>query len=244
MIPAFYIDKQGRSGDESIWSAGRVGKRLKGLFPDHPVNIITSVGPEQHEHRWKDSVDAPDELITSIVNGFLHEADPWFTKFNARIVDDRWIAPVAHTFGLHALVEPTYRETVAVPDVCILDSVSIDDADVFASYTARFPDEDGFYHALVKARIPFGYVCDRGLTLERLRGVRVLVLPNTDALTEEVSEVLRQYVSAGGSIVAAHTSSLADGDFLLADVFGVHGDGSGTHRGEEQLHRVDRSTTR
>ena len=94
------------------------------------------------------------------MDGFAAGANPWFTKFNARIVDDRWIAPVAHAFGLHALVERNVPTDRAAPEVCILDSVSIDDADVFASYTARFLDEDGFYHALVEARIPFGYVCD------------------------------------------------------------------------------------
>jgi len=218
---AFYIDKQGRSAKEAIWYAGRVGKRIKGVFPDRPINLITSVGPEQHTHRWKDSVDAPDELVTSIVNGFIHGADPWFTKFNARIVDDRWIAPIVRAYQLHAAVEPVYAATTAAPEVCILDSVALDDSDMFALYTATFPHEDGVYQALLEARIPFGYVSDRDLTLERLAGVRVLVLPGTDALTPAQTEVLRRFVARGGSIVAAHAATLRDDGFLLGDLLGV-----------------------
>lgn len=226
-FPAFFIDKQGRSGDEAAWAAGRVGKRCKGLYPDRPVNLITSVGPEQHEHRWKDSVDSPGELTTAIVDGFLHEANPWFTKFNANIVDDRWIAPIAEANRLHAIVEPAYRRTRVAPEVLVLDSVLFDDNDTFAAYTAKFPADDGFYQALVEARVPFGYISDRRLSPEALDGVRVLVLPGSDALDEAGCAVIRDFVERGGSVVAAHTATLVDergrerDDFALADLFGV-----------------------
>ncbi len=46
LAPLFIIDKQGRSGTEAPWAAGRNGKRNRGVFPDRPVRLITSVGPE------------------------------------------------------------------------------------------------------------------------------------------------------------------------------------------------------
>ncbi len=97
-----------------IWYAGRVGKRIKGVFPDRPINLTTSVGPEQHTHRWKDSVDAPDELVTSIVNGFIHGADPWFTKFNARIVAVANIDNAMSMRGQVHRLRPLGRQAVSI----------------------------------------------------------------------------------------------------------------------------------
>ena len=88
--PIFFIDKQGRSGIEPTWVAGRAGKRLRGMFRDRPVGLITSVGPEHH-HRWKDSVAPPVETQTYMIDGFAQGAFPWFTKFNATISDSRWL---------------------------------------------------------------------------------------------------------------------------------------------------------
>lgn len=230
--PAFFIDKQGRAGAEAIWAAGRVGKRSKGTYPDRPVNLITSVGPEQHAHRWKDSVDAPAELVTAIADGILHEANPWFTKFNARIVDTRWIDPIARAFRLHEAVEEHYRASTSRPEVVILENMTIDEADLMAAYTATFDDEDGVYQALVEARIPFGFVPDFRLTLERLEGVRVVILPDAQALSAEQVAVLEQFVAAGGSVVATDRSSLQDEsgvgreDFALGPVLGVRLTGS------------------
>jgi len=225
--PAFFVDKQGRAGDEAIWAAGRVGKRSRGTYPDRPVNLITSVGPEQHEHRWKDSVDSSAELVTAIADGILHEANPWFTKFNARIVDDRWIAPVAQAFRLHETVEGHYRSSTARPEVVILENMTVDEADLMAAYTATFDDEDGVYQALIEARIPFGFVPDFRLSSERLEGVKVVVLPDAMALSDSQVAVLQDFVEAGGSIVATDRSSLVDeggvprADFGLGEVLGV-----------------------
>ena len=78
--PAFFVDKQGRHPGEAIWVAGRVGRRSRGSFPDRPVSLITSVGPEHHLHRWKDSVNSADELksldrggIRQRSNAMVHE---------------------------------------------------------------------------------------------------------------------------------------------------------------------------
>ena len=122
--PAFFIDKQGRTGSEAIWAAGRVGKRSRGMFPDRPVSLITSVGPEHHQHRWKDSVSAPEETKAWIVDGFAQGANPWFTKFNAAVPDTRWIAPVVEAFGLHARSRGDARGHCASPARSCSDNVA------------------------------------------------------------------------------------------------------------------------
>lgn len=225
VYPMFVVDKQGRSGIEAPWAAGRVAKRSRGLYPDRPIGLITSVGPEHHQHRWKDSVAPPEEVRTWIVDGFAQGAFPWFTKFNATVSDPRWVPAVVEAFSLHARLEPVLSEMAVTAEVALLDPSRAGQLRTGAAHT--FPDENGFYQALVEARIPFEFIADQALSAERLRPYKVLVLANAEQLGDAECQVIREYVAAGGGLVAAHQSSLYDenGDlrdgFGLADVFGV-----------------------
>jgi len=84
----------------------------------------------------------------------------------------------------------------------------------------------GVLRALFEEKIPEQYVSDRQLSGDLSR-FAVIVLPNIGYLPEETAEKLRQYVAAGGGLVAMHRTSLMDGkgapmaNFLLADLFGV-----------------------
>jgi hypothetical protein len=216
--PFFVLDRQSRSGIEAPWAAGRNAKRSRGAFRDRPVGLISSVGPEHHQHRWKDSVASPAEIRMWIVDGFAHGGFPWFTKFNGMVPDDRWVEPVADAFGLHATVEPVLSRMRVTADVAVYD----------AAGPAGDPHEDGFHQALVEARIPFEFVSATRFTAEELGRFRVLVLPNAERMSDEACAVVREFVRAGGGVVAGHRTSLstADGgtrsDFGLADVLGVH----------------------
>lgn len=225
--PAFFIDKQGRSAHEACWAAGRVGKRSRGMFPDRPVSLITSVGPEHHLHRWKDSVSAPEETRSWIVDGFAQGANPWFTKFNAAVPDTRWIEPVVSAFGLHEKTEHILAPLPFTSEVAVLDNIRIDRAQAHAAYLTTDPHEDGFYQAMLEARIPFEYISDQELSADRLTGVKVLVLPNSTSLSDQLCQVIRDFAASGGSVVAGFETSLRDEnarprrDFALADVLGV-----------------------
>lgn len=221
VAPLFIIDKQGRHGIEAPWAAGRNGKRNRGVFPDRPVRLITSVGPE-HKYRWKDSVAPGEETKTWIVDGFAQGALPWFTKFNASVPDRRWVQPIIDAFTLHASVEPVLRDLRITAEVALLDPTRT------GQLRAGDNDhEDGFYHALVEARVPFEFVSDQAMTAERLSAFKVVVLANAEQLSDEQCTVLREYVAGGGSLVASYQSSLYDergqtrADFGLGDVFGI-----------------------
>lgn len=225
--PLFFIDKQGRSGIEAAWSAGRNGKRNRGLFRDRPVGLITSVGPEHHQYRWKDSVAPAEETRTYIVDGFAQGAFPWFTKFNATISDDRWVAPVVEAFNLHARLDPVLSTMPIVAEVALLDPTQTDRFVSPAARRRQFSHEDGFYQALVEDRIPFEFVADQVLSAEALAPFKVLVLANAERLSDAQCAVISAWVEAGGSLVAAYQSSLLDEHggarptFGLADVLGV-----------------------
>nr|WP_295982738.1 alpha-amylase family protein [uncultured Agrobacterium sp.] len=225
--PFLVVDHQGRRGVEIGWSAGRNGKRIRATFPDRPVVLITSIGPEE-EYRWKDAVTTPEEMQLWMNNGTAHGLYAWFTKFNGVVPDKRWVEPVVDSFLLQAAVEPVINTMTPTAEVAVVDP----------STTLRHwaPEERsmaerhdlGLYHALVEARIPFELVSDQVLTADHLDRFKVIVLANASCLSDEQIAAIRAYADRGGSVVAAYETSLRDengilrSDFGLADVLGVN----------------------
>ncbi len=149
-------------------------------------------------------------------------------KFNAKNLDQRWLKPVEELFEWHWRNERYFRHVRPLANLGM----------VYSQQTARYYGgarcgrkvEDhtlGTYHALVEARIPFEMVHDGLLDPESLRPYRALILPNIAALSTTQCEQLRQYVEAGGAVLATHETSLYDewgqprGGFGLSSLFGV-----------------------
>jgi Hypothetical glycosyl hydrolase 6 len=224
--PFLVVDHQGRRGLQVGWAAGRNGKRIRATFPDRPVVLITSIGPEE-EYRWKDAVTSGEEIQLWINDGTAHGLCGWFTKFNGVVPDERWIGPVAESFRLQSVIEPVLESMKPTAEIAIVDP----------STTLRHwapeqrPEAErhdlGFYHALVEARLPFELLSDQVLTQENLDRFKVIILANAACLSDEQCAAIRAYVARGGSVVAAHETSLRDEvgkirqDFGLADVLGV-----------------------
>lgn len=206
--PMFFVDKQGRSGLEPSWTPGRVGKRARGLYPDRPVALITSVGPEDGELRWKDSVADPHETRALVIDGFAQGARPWFTKFKGECFDTRWVAPMAEAFQLHERVEAATGHLRHTAEVALLDIPDRSPGHAFGHGHGADSQEDGVYQALVEARIPFEYIAEEALTSDRLQGVRVVVLPSGAALDQATISTLEHHVAGGGGLVTAHDASL------------------------------------
>jgi hypothetical protein len=89
----------------------------------------------------------------------------------------------------------------------------------------------GAFRAATEEHLPLTFVNDWDVTAKSLRKFAVLILPNAAALTAEQAAAVREYVRAGGGLVATGETSLCDelgrphGDFSLSDVFGVRYDG-------------------
>ena len=62
--------------------------------------------------------------------------------------------------------------------------------------------QDGYCQALVEARVPFEMADDRQLEPQHIGRYRVLVLPDIAALSDKQCRQIRDYVMAGGRIVA------------------------------------------
>jgi hypothetical protein len=75
---------------------------------------------------------------------------------------------------------------------------------------------------------PLDAIPDWGLKEERLRQYNMVILPEVEVLSDAQGEILRNFVRAGGVLIASGRCGLKDekgaqrDDFLLADVLGVH----------------------
>lgn len=224
--PILFVDHQGRTGAIPVWSAGRDGKRMRGVMGDKPIGLVTSTSVEE-KWRWKDSVQAPEEIRMWMTDGMAHGLRPWFTKFNGKVHDGRWLPPIAETFNLHARLEPELKLLSPTADIALLDpsttlrSWHADDREGAEGH------ELGLYHALIEARLPFDLLSDLIIDDATLDQYKLIAVANAAFLSDAQCDSLKRYVERGGSLVTSFETSLYDehgvkrADFGLADLFGA-----------------------
>jgi hypothetical protein len=84
----------------------------------------------------------------------------------------------------------------------------------------------GVETVLVEGHVPYTFIPDDQLTLEGLKQYGLLILPNVRCMSDGEMEIIRDYVTSGGNLLASFASSLHDhqgrerADFGLAEVFG------------------------
>jgi Hypothetical glycosyl hydrolase 6/Beta-galactosidase trimerisation domain len=227
LAPTLFADRQARRGVMPPWSNGKNAKEYRATLGRKPIAGIFSVGLEE-EYRWKDSVQSGDEIRLWVADGIAQGLRPWFTKFNAKPIDTRWLPVVEQIYTWHYANERYLRNLDSLARVAIVYSQQ--SATFYGGEAARAKVEDaalGFYQALIEARIPFEMVHDHLLDAEHLRPFRTLILPNIAALSTKQCDQLKQFVSGGGSIVATYETSLYDEwgirqkNFGLASLFGA-----------------------
>ncbi len=85
----------------------------------------------------------------------------------------------------------------------------------------------GFYDALIRQHVPFDVIDDVSLEQEALSRYELLILPNVACMSSTTAARVREYVKAGGNLIATFETSLYDergrqlDDFQLADLFGA-----------------------
>lgn len=227
LAPTLFADRQARRGVMPPWSNGKNGKEYAATLGRKAIVGIFSMGVEE-PYRWKDSVQNKEEIQLWAVDGIAHNLRPWFTKFNGKVIDKRWMKPVEDVYVWHYKNEKYLRNEQSLARVGLVYSQQT--AQFYGGAQARANVEDhalGFYQALVEARIPFDMVHDRLLDAAHIGRYRTLILPNIAALSTEQCRQLTDYVRGGGNLVATHETSLYDewgvrrSDFGLASLFGA-----------------------
>jgi hypothetical protein len=233
--PLVAVDRQGRAGTTPVWMMGKYAKQVRAYMQNLPVCGLFNVGVED-DNRWKDSVQVGPELEAWAHSGIAQGFRPWYCKFNARIFDARWVAPVTKIFQWHHANDRYMRNTANLARVAMVNSTQ---SGIFTAGGTAFTAGDGvraaqrvtdsvngYYQALVEARIPFEMADDRQLEPKHIARYRVLVLADVAAMSDAQCEQIRAYVKAGGRIVATGETSLYDelgkkrANFGLSDLFG------------------------
>lgn len=223
----FFTDHQARSGFIPPWSNGKRAKELRATMGMKPLGGIFSVGIEE-KYRWKDSVQSAAELRTWVLEGTANNMRPWFAKFSGVLYDERWLPIVQELYEWHYQNEKYLRNTKSLATVAMVYSEQTERYYGGQPWHENYGDhENGMYHTLIEARIPFDMVNDRLLDLEDIKGYELLILPNIACLSDHQCMQLREYVDQGGHLIATFQTSLFDeegnrrSDFGLADLFGV-----------------------
>jgi hypothetical protein len=233
LAPTLMADRQSRRGVMPPWANGKNGKEFRATMGAKPIVGIFSVGIDD-DHRWKDSVQGPDEIRLWVADGIANGLRPWFTKFGGVVYDPRWMKPVEEMYAWCRGAEPYLRNERPLARVAIVYSQQ---TAWFFSGRSGAPDGVegaalGWYQALIEARIPFEMVHDHLLDADHLAPFKTLILPNIAALSEAQCAQLRAFVGRGGGLIATSETSLCDEwgerrkDFGLAGLLGAAWDGS------------------
>ncbi len=222
LAPTLIADRQARRGVTVPWANGKNAKEFRATMGRKPIVGIFSIGLEE-PYRWKDSVQSAAEFQLWAADGVANDLRPWFTKFSGVLHDERWLKPVEQLYRRYAGWEKYLRNERPLARVAV----------VYSQQTGWFTNgkvEDhinGWYQALIEARIPFEMVHDQLLDAEHLSAFKTVILPNIAALSDQQCDQLRAFVHRGGSIIATHETSLCNEwgvrrkNFGLADLFGV-----------------------
>ncbi len=182
LAPTLFADRQARRGLMPPWFNGKNGKEYGATLGRKAIVGIFSVGVEE-PYRWKDSVQNGDEIRLWVADGVAHNLRPWFTKFNGKIIDRRWLKVVEDIYHWHYRNQQYLRNERSLARIGLVYSQQT--ATFYGGEQDRAKVEDhalGFYQALVEARIPFDMVHDRMLDASNIDRYRTLILPNIAAL--------------------------------------------------------------
>jgi hypothetical protein len=219
------------TGETGVWGFSALTVGLNAEFyrattPGLPVQVAMQRGVRMyHDQTTRPLNDIRWELLTLLAhNAFVTMVDK--TGF------DGWLDPVAyerigkafeevHAKGAHFGHEP-------VTEVGIYFSSRTRDwlgreqpADYFQSF-------QGTHKALVYEHVPWGIVLDENVTLERLRGFPVVLLPHAAILSDREVRTLADYVGQGGNLILTGWSGLLGqrgeprGESALSELAGAH----------------------
>jgi hypothetical protein len=209
------------------WANGKNGKEYRATMGQKAIAGMFSVGIEDR-NRWKDSVQSTDETRLWVADGIAQGLRPWFIKFNAKLIDRRWLPVVEEIYQWHYANQDYLRNEKNFARVGMVYSQQT--ASFYGGEKAKTLVDDpalGFYQALIEARIPFEMVHDGLLDREHTAQFRTLIFPNIAALSNLQCQQIREFVAGGGNVVATYETSLYDEwgvrrpDFGLASLFGA-----------------------
>jgi hypothetical protein len=231
-----FLDNQTRNDATGFQANGDMGKLIHGLLGwdklvPESMAMYQSPGPT-----FRVASRPEPEARMWMVEGFAGSIQPWWHHIGAYHEDRRQYRTAAPLMRWHARVEDVLIDREPVATVGLVWSQ--ENVDFFGR---EAPEERvmapywGVAQALIRARIP--YVPVHADHIARDAGkLAALVLPNVGALSDGQAAAIRRFAADGGGLlVTGETGRVTEtgeprGDFVLADIMGVHS--TGRHRGD------------
>jgi hypothetical protein len=247
----FNCDNQGRGGDAApIWGCALQGRVCNAIMKGRTSTNVTAAW-STGTPRWRNIAKSPNEarmwMNESVASGMV----PWYHFIGGEDglgADRRWHEPGREYFDWLARHDRHLKNKRSIANIAV----------VMGQRTQMFyrplgegdatQAVQGLYYALLEGRFLFDFVHEDDLAAENVKKYDALLLPNIALLSDAQCQQLRDYVAAGGSLLASFETGMYTernerrADFGLADVFGIHSLGvAKTTNGNGFLARIERS---
>jgi hypothetical protein len=241
----FNCDNQGRGGDAApIWGCSLQGRVCNAIMKGRTsTNVVGSWSTGTP--RWRNIAKSPNEARMWMNEALASGMVPWYHFIGAEDglgADRRWQEPGRVYFDWLARHDRHFKNKRSTANIAV----------VMGQRTQLFyqsPGEgdagqnvQGLYYALLEGRFLFD------LTAGNLKKYNTLLMPNTALLSDSQCQQLRDFVAAGGSLLASFETSMYTeqnerrSDFGIADIFGIHNVGAPkTSTGNGFLARIERT---
>jgi len=226
----FQADNQGRGGEDApIWGCAMQGRVCRAVQKGKMAANVTagwSTGPvrwrgvSKSEAEWRIWVD---ETLASGMVPYHHIVG----AENGLGEDQRSLGPAREFFQWTAKHDPhfTNKRSIASIGVVMGQRTQLFYQPPRGASAAQYME--GMYYALLEGRFLFDFVHEEKLALTDLEKYRALLLPNIALLSDSQLARLREYVDAGGSLLATFETGLYTernqkrAEFGLGDVLGI-----------------------
>jgi hypothetical protein len=250
----FNCDNQGRGGEAApIWGCSLQGRVCNAIMKGRTSTNVTAAW-STGTPRWRNIAKSPSEarmwMNETVASGMV----PWYHFIGGEQglgADRRWQEPGRLYFDWLARHEQHFKNKHSIANIAVVMGQR---TQLFYQSPGETPKQDdanqdvqGLYYALLEGRFLFDFVHEDDLVAESLRKYTALLLPNIALLSDSQCQQLRNYVDAGGSLLASFETGMFTernerrADFGMADVFGIHSLGPPkTTSGNGFLARIER----